>query len=179
MAKLTSEQVDNITLKLRAVNRGGVTVDKVIKNLDGTSVISFTSNCRSKHKGYLDWDGLQAQLKQEPLKNTHFEQLKKRPVTDSASSYYVSPEFVPHVAQHDIDTCCGTTANNVQNLYYVKQLEAKVRVLEDLMGIYHCDTILQFHRYVSGLTKRCDVLTQQVNQLKIREQELLDHYSNN
>lgn len=142
MAKLTSEQIDNITLKPREVNKGtprsiidaadtflgrlptqeelGLRVDKEVKNPDGTVTIYFTSNA----------------------------------------------QLVPHVAQHDIDTCCGTTANNVQNLAYVQQLEAKVRVLNDLMGIYQCDTILQFHRYIAGLTKRCEALTQQVNQFK-------------
>lgn len=75
-------------------------------------------------------------------------------------------ELVPRVAQHDIDTCCGTTANNVQNLAYVKQLEDKVKFMDSLIEAYQCDTLYQFARHVSMLSVRCEVLTQQVNQLK-------------
>lgn len=77
---------------------------------------------------------------------------------------------VPHVAQHDLDSCCGTTANNVQNLAYVRQLEDKVKFMDSLIEAYQCDTLYQFARHVSMLAVRCEVLSQQVNQLKGRLQ---------
>jgi hypothetical protein len=73
---------------------------------------------------------------------------------------------VPRVEQHDINTCCGTTCNSRGNLKYVQLLEERVGYLQQLLDIYHCDTIAQLARHLSGLTKRCEVLTQQVNQLK-------------
>ena len=108
----------------------------------------------------------QLNLNKEPLKHTQFEQLKKRPIVVNVATYAISPELVPHVGQHDIDTCCGTTANNVQNLTYVKQLEDKVKFMDILIEAYQCDTLYQFARHVSMLAVRCEVLTQQVNQLK-------------
>jgi len=111
MAKLTSEQIDNITLKSRELNVG-----------TPQSIIDAANTCIAV--------------------------------------------IVPHVGQHDLHTCCGTTASAKQNLAYVKQLEDKVKFMDSLIEAYQCDTLYQFARHVSMLAVRCEVLTQQVNQLK-------------
>lgn len=128
----------------------GITIDKEVNNSDGTKTIYFTSYCDLKPAD----KGMQ--------------------VGRELAVLGASVGLVPRVAQHDIDTCCGTTANNVKNLAYVNQLEAKCKLMDSILSAHKVDTLYQLMRYIGKLESRCQVLTQQVNQLKIREQELLD-----